>query len=292
MGSTMNRQAYENLIADDLAWLSKQPHSLEKMHIEDVLRCSPERVYGNGGQVHYHDAREMVVATMDLAPDCGERARASIDRYIGPVLAALRARCEAAEADAARMREALGELPKCADGTPVTPGMTVYWRSASPDTIDGVTVDGIYVGGATMIADGEEISIPLEWAYPTKEAALRPEAGAGAGGALPRWLDEAQSAEFAGDLLPVLRGFDDLFAAGRFAEADALFPLIPRTISSHLIVGILSATRPASEHLPSRPAFYAWAWERLGERAEKLIGRLRGREPLPAPPATEGHHGQ
>jgi hypothetical protein len=46
MSSTLNRQAYEQLIAEDLEWLLKQPRSLERDHIEAILRSSAERNYG------------------------------------------------------------------------------------------------------------------------------------------------------------------------------------------------------------------------------------------------------
>lgn len=45
MGTTMNRATYEKIIAEDLVWLLEQPHSLERMHIEQVLRDSPLRLY-------------------------------------------------------------------------------------------------------------------------------------------------------------------------------------------------------------------------------------------------------
>ena len=42
----MNRQVYEKLIAEDLAWLSQQPRTLEREHIQAVLQCSADRIYG------------------------------------------------------------------------------------------------------------------------------------------------------------------------------------------------------------------------------------------------------
>jgi len=78
---------------------------------------------------------------------------------------ALRERCGAAEG-------VVGELPRTKDGVAVTPGMILYWRSANPETIKGVTVSSVVVGGAMSIEDGEELWIPLEWACSTREAAL------------------------------------------------------------------------------------------------------------------------
>ena len=41
------REAYQELIDGDLQWLLKQPESLERDHIEAVLRKSVELLYGN-----------------------------------------------------------------------------------------------------------------------------------------------------------------------------------------------------------------------------------------------------
>lgn len=40
------REAYQELIDGDLQWLLKQPESLERDHIEAVLRKSVELLYG------------------------------------------------------------------------------------------------------------------------------------------------------------------------------------------------------------------------------------------------------
>lgn len=42
----MNRAAYERLIAEDIEWLLKQPRTLERAHIELILRLSPDDQYG------------------------------------------------------------------------------------------------------------------------------------------------------------------------------------------------------------------------------------------------------
>lgn len=42
----INRRAYEELIAGDLEWLLDQPRTLEREHIEVVLRNSADRLYG------------------------------------------------------------------------------------------------------------------------------------------------------------------------------------------------------------------------------------------------------
>ncbi len=45
MVTTLNRRAYETLISEDIEWLIKQPRTLERDHIEHVLRDSPRRMY-------------------------------------------------------------------------------------------------------------------------------------------------------------------------------------------------------------------------------------------------------
>lgn len=42
----MNRDAYEQIIKEDIDWLMKQPRTLERDHIQLVLELSPDREYG------------------------------------------------------------------------------------------------------------------------------------------------------------------------------------------------------------------------------------------------------
>ena len=42
----VNREAYRKLIDEDIEWLLKQPRSLERDHIVNVLKNSVEWVYG------------------------------------------------------------------------------------------------------------------------------------------------------------------------------------------------------------------------------------------------------
>ena len=42
--STLNTDTYIALIDGDIEWLEKQPHSVEKIHIESILRCEKERL--------------------------------------------------------------------------------------------------------------------------------------------------------------------------------------------------------------------------------------------------------
>jgi hypothetical protein len=41
----LTKAAYEQLIAEDLEWLLKQPRTLERDHIESIVRCSVDDLY-------------------------------------------------------------------------------------------------------------------------------------------------------------------------------------------------------------------------------------------------------
>ena len=43
--TTINREAYQQLIDEDLEWLATTPASLERAHIEEVLRWSVAAIY-------------------------------------------------------------------------------------------------------------------------------------------------------------------------------------------------------------------------------------------------------
>lgn len=74
---------------------------------------------------------------------------------------------------------------------------------------------------------------------------------------------------------------DDALLRGDFAAVDAIFPpLLPDTLSVRIILGLLSITAVAAEHLPSRRAFYMAAYDSLesrGRDAERYVGRLEAR---------------
>lgn len=46
MGTTMNRDAFQRLVSEDIAWLLNQPHSCERMHILSLLNNAPDLIYG------------------------------------------------------------------------------------------------------------------------------------------------------------------------------------------------------------------------------------------------------
>lgn len=45
MPTKLNKRSFQQLIKGDLEWLSKQPRTLERQHIEDMLRDAPDRYY-------------------------------------------------------------------------------------------------------------------------------------------------------------------------------------------------------------------------------------------------------
>jgi hypothetical protein len=46
VSSKLTRRSYEQMIAEDIAWLQQFPDTLERDHIERVLKASPEHEYG------------------------------------------------------------------------------------------------------------------------------------------------------------------------------------------------------------------------------------------------------
>lgn len=62
--STLNRDAFQKLIDEDLAWLLKQPRTLEREHIADTMKQAPDIYYGliewaqSQGQSHHRLAVE------------------------------------------------------------------------------------------------------------------------------------------------------------------------------------------------------------------------------------------
>jgi len=46
MSIMMDRPAYEQMIQEDIDWLMKQPRTLERDHVVEVLKASTDRIYG------------------------------------------------------------------------------------------------------------------------------------------------------------------------------------------------------------------------------------------------------
>lgn len=60
MSGRLTRHAYEQLIAEDLEWLEKQPRSLERDHIAVVLRESADATYGPTRGAEPNPAKEVL----------------------------------------------------------------------------------------------------------------------------------------------------------------------------------------------------------------------------------------
>lgn len=45
MPTTLNRKAFEKLVEEDIEWLLKQPRTLERDHVEQILRDAPAKYY-------------------------------------------------------------------------------------------------------------------------------------------------------------------------------------------------------------------------------------------------------
>lgn len=60
MGTTLNRQAFQRLVDEDVEWLMKQPRTLEREHVAEIVKATPEVYYGlidwaqSQGQSHHN----------------------------------------------------------------------------------------------------------------------------------------------------------------------------------------------------------------------------------------------
>lgn len=79
--SNVNKQAYEKLIAEDIVALNKamEPASLERKHIEHVLRWSIDVLYGRKYREHFciYDAKPKAdsfeLGAKWTCPRCGQQ---------------------------------------------------------------------------------------------------------------------------------------------------------------------------------------------------------------------------
>lgn len=55
MGTTLNRDAYRNMIAEDLEWLLSMPRTLERDHIRDIVKRS---------EMHEYDDKTREIASL------------------------------------------------------------------------------------------------------------------------------------------------------------------------------------------------------------------------------------
>ncbi len=49
MAMKLNREAYERLIAEDIAWLESMPRTLERDHVIEIVKSSPRFQYETTG---------------------------------------------------------------------------------------------------------------------------------------------------------------------------------------------------------------------------------------------------
>lgn len=59
MSSKMNKAAYQQLIAEDLAWLGKQPRTLEREHIKLIIQRSVMHEYETANEHAIREAKEV-----------------------------------------------------------------------------------------------------------------------------------------------------------------------------------------------------------------------------------------
>jgi len=101
--------------------------------------------------------------------------------------------------------------------------------------------------------------------------------------AVPTWLVDALDADGRGEssaaLDIIFRKMDQLLRDGNFPEVDRVVRCAPiEGTSLTVLLGLLSITLPASQHLPSRDSFFDQIWKACvarGRNAEKLLGGLR-----------------
>lgn len=90
-GMKLTRDSYEKLIAEDLAWLEKQPRTLEREHVKAIVTVSPAYEYGSNA-----DAVHLATSNLSLQRKLKE-ARGIASQAVGDR--------QAAEAEVARVRE-------------------------------------------------------------------------------------------------------------------------------------------------------------------------------------------
>lgn len=69
MVSKLTREAYERLIAEDIAWLMQQPRTLERDHIKAILEHAVEYEYGPPWRpVHNSKGEQIGMQKADRTP--------------------------------------------------------------------------------------------------------------------------------------------------------------------------------------------------------------------------------
>ena len=81
MSMKLNRAGYQQLIDEDLAWLMKQPRTLERDHIAEIVRLSPDREYAEPGALREGEGVNDILCLVCTTPhhdhyvcsNCGNR---------------------------------------------------------------------------------------------------------------------------------------------------------------------------------------------------------------------------
>lgn len=66
----LNKEGYQQLINEDIAWLEKLPYTLEREHIIAVLKCSVEHEYPSVSDIEY-ERYQRCYEHGELFCDCG-----------------------------------------------------------------------------------------------------------------------------------------------------------------------------------------------------------------------------
>lgn len=124
MSGKLTRHAYEKLIQENREWLAKQPRTLERDHIDLILRASPAHEYECDSLREQREALHARAQAAELRAEGLERerdeARAELEierrDWRHPALPPMRERAEAAEAREKQLREALEKLLSASAG--------------------------------------------------------------------------------------------------------------------------------------------------------------------------------
>ena len=60
----VNKETYEQIIAEDIKWLLKQPQTLERNHIETIIKMSADYMYG--AQYNLKEENKILKEELDI----------------------------------------------------------------------------------------------------------------------------------------------------------------------------------------------------------------------------------
>lgn len=140
MGTTMNKQAFESLIAENIEWLNSQPRTLEREHIIDICRNAPDIWYGKrdgeGRVTEVWDARQHRFAAV-AAPSPSHPKAQEVEPEL---VECLNYDCFRGQVEDATRPHAYGQnesawlhCPCCKGETEVTKEEAEAWKKSHPD---------------------------------------------------------------------------------------------------------------------------------------------------------------